>query len=59
MVTEMLKRKSFQEALNISNEAIADALDGLPPPKMHCAALGQQLIKSAIEDYLTKKRKES
>ena len=54
MVTEILKGKSIKNALNISNQAVAEALDGLPPPKMHCAVLGQELIKSAIDDYLSK-----
>ncbi len=56
MVTEMLKGKSTKGALNISNQAVAEALDGLPPPKMHCAVLGQELIRSAIDDYLAKSR---
>jgi len=58
MVTEILKGKSIKDALNISNQAVAEALDGLPPPKMHCVVLGQELIKSAIDDYLAKNRKE-
>jgi len=57
MVTELVKGKSIEEALNISNQAIAEALDGLPPPKAHCAVLGQELIRAAIEDYLTKRRR--
>jgi len=56
MVTEMLKGKTIQDALCIPSQAIAEALDGLPPPKMHCTVLGQELIKSAIEDYLAKSR---
>ena len=58
MVTEMVKGKSIEEALNISDQAVAEALDGLPPPKSHCAVLGQELIRAAIEDYLMKKRKD-
>ena len=57
MVTEMLKGKSIEGALNISSQAIAEALDGLPPPKAHCAVLGQELISSAIEDYLAKSKR--
>ena len=57
MVTEMLKGKSPEEALNISGQAIAEALGGLPPPKKHCAVLGQELIKRAIDDYLTKNKR--
>ena len=57
MVTEMVKGKSIEEALSISNQAIAEALDGLPPPKTHCAVLGQELIRSAIEDYQNKRKR--
>lgn len=52
MVTEMVKGKSIEEALKISNKAVAEALDGLPPAKMHCSVLAEQALKSAIEDYL-------
>ena len=57
MITEMMKGESINGALNISDQAVAEALDGLPPPKLHCAVLGQELIKSAIEDYLSKSKK--
>ena len=56
MVTEMVKGKSIGEALEISNRAVAEALDGLPPIKMHCSVLAEEALKSAIEDYLAKKR---
>ncbi len=60
MVTEMVKGKSIEEALEISNRAVAEALDGLPPVKMHCSVLAEEALKSAIEHYLTKnKRKDS
>ncbi len=60
MVTEMVKGKSIGEALAISNRAVAEALDGLPPIKMHCSALAEEALKSAIDDYLTNsKRKDS
>jgi nitrogen fixation NifU-like protein len=52
MVTEMVKGKSIEKALKISNKAVAEALDGLPPIKMHCSALAEEALKSAIEDYL-------
>jgi len=52
MVTEMVKGKSIEEALKISNKAVAEALDGLPPIKMHCSALAEEALKSAIENYL-------
>jgi len=54
MVTEMVKGKSIAEALKISNRAVAQALDGLPPVKMHCSVLAEEALKSAIEDYLAK-----
>ncbi|HID95288.1 MAG TPA: Fe-S cluster assembly scaffold protein NifU [Candidatus Latescibacteria bacterium] len=54
MVTEMVKGKDIEEALRISNKAVAEALDGLPPVKMHCSVLAEQALKSAIEDYLKK-----
>ena len=60
MVTEMVKGKSIDAALEISNRAVAEALDGLPPIKMHCSVLAEEALKSAIEDYFTKsKRKDS
>lgn len=57
MVTEMVKGKSIEEALKITNQQVADALDGLPPIKMHCSNLAQQAIKAAIEDYNNKNGK--
>jgi nitrogen fixation NifU-like protein len=59
MITEMVKGKGIDEALAISNGAVAEALDGLPPVKMHCSVLAEEALKSAIADYLAKsKRKE-
>jgi len=59
MVTEMVKGKTIEEALKISNKTVAEALDGLPPIKMHCSALAEEALRLAIEDYLAKpKRKE-
>ena len=55
MVTEMIKGKSIDEALQISNRAVAEALGGLPPVKMHCSVLAEEALKSAIDDYLAKK----
>jgi len=51
MVTEMVKGKPIEEALRISNKAVAEALGGLPPVKMHCSLLAEQALKSAIKDY--------
>ncbi len=60
MITELVKGKSVEEALEISNRAVAEALGGLPPIKMHCSVLAEEALKSAIEDYLAKsKRKDS
>ncbi|MCX8030173.1 MAG: Fe-S cluster assembly scaffold protein NifU [Thermodesulfovibrionales bacterium] len=57
MVTEMVKGKTVDEAYQISKEAVADALDGLPPQKLHCSNLGADALKKAIEDYRSKKKK--
>ena len=54
MATEMVKGKSVSEALALSNKAVAEALDGLPPEKMHCSILAEEGIKAAIEDYQSK-----
>ena len=58
MVTEMVKGKSIEEALEISNRAVAEALGGLPPIKMHCSVLAEEALKLAIEDYLNTSRRE-
>ena len=57
MVTELVKGKSVEEALEISNKAVAEALGGLPPIKMHCSVLAEEALKSAITDYLVKSKK--
>ena len=51
MVTDMVKGRTIEEALAISNAAVAEALGGLPSVKMHCSVLAEQALKSAIEDY--------
>ena len=56
MVTELVKGKTIEEALKISNKTVAEALEGLPPVKMHCSMLAEDALKSAIEDYLKKKK---
>lgn len=58
MITEMIKDKTLEEALDITNRQVAEALDGLPPVKMHCSNLAQQAVKKAIEDYRKKKDNE-
>ena len=55
MVTELVKGKTLDEALKISNATVAEALDGLPPVKMHCSVLAEDALKGAIEDYRNKK----
>jgi len=55
MITELVKGKTIEEALKISNKTVAEALEGLPPVKMHCSMLAEDALKSAIEDYLKKK----
>lgn len=57
MATELVKGKTIEEALEITNKAVATALDGLPPIKLHCSLLAEEGIKAAIEDYLKKKGK--
>lgn len=54
MATEMVKGKSIDEALQLTNQAVAEALDGLPPVKMHCSMLAEQAIHAAVEDYQKK-----
>jgi len=57
MVTEMVKGKSIEEALKISNRAVAEALGGLPSVKMHCSVLAEEALKAALEDYLSKSKR--
>ena len=54
MVTELVKGKALEEALKISNKAVAEALGGLPPIKMHCSVLAEEALKAAVDDYLKK-----
>jgi nitrogen fixation NifU-like protein len=56
MVTEMVKGKSIEEALEISNKQVAEALDGLPPAKMHCSNLAADALHEAIKDYREKQK---
>ena len=55
MATEMVKGKSIEEALKLTNKAVAEALDGLPPVKMHCSVLAEEAIQAALTDYYTRK----
>ena len=54
MATEMIKGKSIHEALELTNKAVAEALDGLPAHKMHCSVLAEEAIKNALKDYFDK-----
>jgi nitrogen fixation NifU-like protein len=55
MITEMAKGKTIDEALSITKESVAEALDGLPAQKQHCSNLGADALHKAIEDYKSKK----
>ena len=55
MATELIKGKHIEEAMQLTNKAVAEALDGLPAHKMHCSVLAEEAIQAALEDY--KKRK--
>lgn len=55
MATELVKGKSIDDALKVTNRAVMEALDGLPPVKVHCSVLAEEAIKAAISDYYSKK----
>ncbi|SHM11449.1 nitrogen fixation protein NifU [Caldanaerovirga acetigignens] len=57
MVTEMVKGKTIDEALKVTNKTVAEALGGLPPVKMHCSNLAADALHAAIEDYKRKKER--
>ena len=54
MATEMIKGRSIDDALKLTNSAVMEALDGLPPVKIHCSVLAEQAVKAALTDYYTK-----
>ena len=54
MATEMIKGKTVDDALKLTNKAVTEALDGLPPVKIHCSVLAEQAIKKALQDYARK-----
>jgi len=55
MATELVKGKSIKEALKLTNSAVVEALEGLPPVKVHCSVLAEEAIKSAVADYYRRK----
>ncbi len=58
MATEMIKGKTIEEVLQLSNAAVVEALEGLPPAKIHCSVLAEEAVKAALEDY-HKRREEA
>ncbi len=54
MATELVKGKTIDEALQLTNKAVVEALDGLPPAKLHCSVLAEEAIRAAIQDYYDK-----
>lgn len=55
MATELIKGKSLDDALKLTNKAVVEALDGLPPAKIHCSVLAEEAVKAAIANYYDKK----
>lgn len=51
MATEMIKGKTIEDALKLTNKAVVEALEGLPPQKLHCSVLAEQAVKAAVSDY--------
>lgn len=56
IMTEMVKGKTIEEALALTNKDVVDELGGLPPPKIHCSVLAEEAIRTAIEDYKSRKK---
>ena len=59
MATELIKGQKVEDALALTNKAVAEALDGLPDYKMHCSVLAEEAIQSAIEDYQKKSKEKN
>ena len=57
MATELIKGQRVEDAMTLTNKAVAEALDGLPADKMHCSVLAEEAIQAALEDYQNKKLK--
>ena len=58
MATELIKGKTIDEALKLTNKAVMEALDGLPPVKVHCSVLAEEAIKAALADYYRRRGEE-
>ena len=58
MATELVKGKSIDDALKLTNKAVVEALDGLPPVKLHCSVLAEEDVKMALQDYYTRRGEE-
>ena len=54
MATELIKGKTIDEALQLTNQVVVEALEGLPPVKVHCSVLAEEAVKTAVADYYTK-----
>ena len=59
MTTEMLKGAKVEDALKLTNQAIVDALGGLPPAKIHCSVMAEEAVEAALKDYYTKQGKDA
>ena len=59
MATELIKGKTIKEALKLTNKAVVEALEGLPPVKLHCSVLAEEAVRTAIYDYLKKNGREN
>ena len=57
MATELIKGKPVEEAMKLTNQAVAEALDGLPAYKMHCSVLAEEAIHAALDDYHSRSKK--
>lgn len=55
MATELIKGKTIDEAMKLTNKAVIEALDGLPPAKVHCSVLAEEAVKAALSDYFSRK----
>ncbi len=58
MATEMIRGRSIEEALSLTNKAVIEALDGLPPVKVHCSVLAEEAVKTAVADYYRRRGEE-